>query len=185
MFYIILKELVELKKWTIDNSHTDASFAVKHMGIMNVRGSFKAVTGFVETDDNNMITKVSVKVDVTSIATRDKDRDGHLLSEDFFFADKFPSMDFVSTKVLKIDNHSYEITGNLTLRGVTKEITLDVLAASPIKDLYGLQRIALEGTSELNRQDFGLKWNQVLDNGGLLVGNKVKLNIESEVTFEG
>ena len=145
----------------------------------------KTVSGFIETDDNNTITSVKVSIDTTSIATRDKDRDGHLLSEDFFFADKYPTMEFVSTNVVKIDASQYEIYGKLSLRGVTKEIVLDVVTASPIKDLYGLQRIALEGTSELDRQDFGLKWNQILDNGGLLVGNKVKLNIESEVTFEG
>lgn len=176
-----MKEVIRLTKWSIDASHTDVAFSVKHMGIMNVRGSFKEVVGDVSLTDAHELTGVNAKIQVDSIATRDKDRDAHLLGEDFFHAAKHPTITFTSTSVKKLDDHTYEVTGNLTLLGVTKQVTLETTVGKPISDPFGFNRIGVESKTKINRQDFGMKWNQALDTGGLLVGNDIKISIDSEI----
>ena len=168
-------------KWSLDNSHTEVSFSVKHMGIMNVRGSFTKVEGTVTTDDNHSIQSVNATIHVPSIATRDKDRDAHLLAEDFFHAEKYPTITFNSTKVTKKSDSTFFVEGNLTLHGTSRLVVLEVGIAKAIADPFGFTRIALEASTSVNRQDFGMKWNQVLDTGGLLVGNDVKITIDSEI----
>jgi polyisoprenoid-binding protein YceI len=168
-------------KWEIDRSHADASFSVKHMGIMNVRGSFKDVEGHVIINDLGDLTEFHADILVKSITTRDESRDAHLLGEDFFDSSNHPNMVFNSTFVKKIDDSNYEVTGDLNTRGLSKPITINVLKGREIKDLFGFKRVALEGTAEIDRRDWNMKWNQILDNGGLLVGNAVKIIIDCEI----
>jgi polyisoprenoid-binding protein YceI len=168
-------------KWQIDKSHTDTSFSVKHMAILNVRGSFQSIEGSVTTNEQGEIVSVDASIDARSIITRDKDRDNHLMAEDFFFVSKYPTIKFESTKITKKSSSEFLIEGNLTIRGVTKKVTLETTVAPEIKDPFGFRRIALEGSTEINRKDFGMVWNQIMDNGGLVVGEKVKITIDSEI----
>ena len=169
--------------WQIDPMHSSAQFAVKHLAISTVRGAFTSVKGSVQLDDKD-ITKssVDVTIDVNSVDTRVAARDKDLRSDHFFDADHFPTMTFKSTKVEQVAPDKLKITGNLTIRGVTKEVALDVDGPSgPIKDPWGNQRMAINATTKINRQDFGVKWNATMDNGGLVVGDEVAITIDAEI----
>jgi polyisoprenoid-binding protein YceI len=170
-------------EWQIDPMHSSAQFAVKHLAISTVRGAFTSVKGTVQFDDQD-ITKssVDVTIDVNSVDTRVPARDKDLLSDHFFDVAHFPTITFKSTKVEQVAPGKLKVTGNLTIHGVTKEVALDLDGpTAPIKDPWGNQRMAINATTTINRQDFGVKWNATMDNGGLVVGNDVAITIDSEV----
>jgi len=170
--------------WQIDPRHTSAEFAVTHLMISTVRGEFHGVKGTINLDDKD-ITKSSVDVtmDVASVDTREPDRDKDLRSSNFFDAANFPTITFKSTKVEQVAPGKLKVTGDLTIRGVTKQVALDVNGpAAPIKDPWGLQRSAVSATTKINRQDFGVSWNKKLDSGGVVVSDEVNITLEVEMT---
>jgi polyisoprenoid-binding protein YceI len=169
--------------WDIDPSHSAAHFSVRHMMVSTVRGEFGKLTGSVTLDPAD-VTRWSVQasIDATSINTREPQRDAHLRSPDFFDVERFPTIDFRSTKIVRTGPDTYELTGQLTLHGVTREITLSVESDGvETKDPYGKLRRGASATGKLNRKDFGLNWNQTLEAGGILVGEEVKISIDVEL----
>jgi polyisoprenoid-binding protein YceI len=169
--------------WQIDPAHSSAQFAVRHMAISTVRGAFSKVTGNVVFDDKDVSKSVvDVTIDVASVDTRQPDRDNDLKSDKFFDVAHFPSITFKSKKVEQAAPGKLKITGDLTIRGTTKEVVLDVDGpTAPVKDPWGNQRVAANATTKINRQDFGVKWNATLDNGGVVVGDDVSIIIDVEL----
>jgi polyisoprenoid-binding protein YceI len=168
-------------KWNLDVTHSQVEFAVKHMMISTVRGRFASITGTGETSPTGALTAVTLEADVKSIDTNQAQRDEHLRSADFFDVAAFPKMTFVSTEIVQTGSE-ITITGNLTLKDVTKPVTLKGEFSAPITDPWGNTRAALGVTGKLNRKDFGLVWNMALETGGLVVSEEVKLAIEVEAT---
>lgn len=169
--------------WQIDPQHSSAQFAVRHLGLSTVRGAFSKLSGNMVFDDQD-ITKSSVEVtiDVNTVDTREPDRDKDLRSEHFFDVAHFPTMTFKSKKVEQVAPGKLRITGDLTIRGTTKEVTLDVDGpTTPVKDPWGNQRLAATATTKINRQDYGVKWNAKLDNGGVVVGDDVNITLDVEM----
>ena len=169
--------------WKIDPQHSSAQFAVRHMAVSTVRGAFSKLDGTMLLDDTD-ITKSSVEVtiDVSTVDTREPDRDKDLRSERFFDVAHFPTMAFKSKKVEQIAPGKLKVTGDLTIRGTTKEVVLDVEGpTAPVKDPWGNQRLAVTATTKVNRQDFGVKWNATLDGGGVVVGDDVNITIDAEL----
>jgi polyisoprenoid-binding protein YceI len=167
--------------WAIDPAHTHVAFAVKHLMISTVRGRFTGVTGTVHTDEADPSrSDVEIEIDATTIDTREPQRDGHLKSPDFLDVEKFPKLTFRSTRVSGT-LEQFKLTGDLTIHGVTKPVTLDVTAEGQAKDPWGGERAGFTATTSLKRSDFGLNWNQVLEAGGLLVGDEVKISIDAEL----
>ena len=169
--------------WQIDPAHSAAQFSVKHMTISTVRGAFTSVKGSVQFDDKDISkSTVEVSIDVNSVDTRQPDRDKDLRSDHFFDAEHFPTITFKSKRVEQVAPGKLKVTGDLTIRGVTKEIVLDVDGpTAPVKDPWGNQRIAVNATTKINRQDFGVKWNATMDNGGVVVGDDVSIIIDAEL----
>ena len=169
--------------YQIDPRHSSAGFGVTHLMISTVRGEFHGVTGTVVVDDSDVSkSSVSVMIDATSVDTREPDRDKHLQSEAFFDVAKYPTITFQSTKVERNADGSLKVTGDLTIRGVTKPAVLTAtLPKAPIKDPWGLQRTAVSASTKINRQDFGVAWNQKLDSGGVVVGDDVNISLDVEM----
>lgn len=167
-------------KWNLDTSHTSIDFKVRHMGIASVRGSLKVLSGSVETDEAGRPSKIEAVIDAASIATGEPQRDGHLRSADFLHAEQYPEIRFVSTQIEPLGGNRYRIQGNLTIRDITKPVTLEAEVSAPIKDPRGMQRVAASASGQINRKDWNLTWNQVLELGALLVGEEVKFNLEVE-----
>ena len=173
--------------WKIDPAHSSAQFAVKHLAISTVRGAFSSVNGSINFDDKD-VTKstVDVTIDVNSVDTRQPDRDKDLKSDKFFDAANYPSITFKSTKVEQAAAGKLKITGDLTIRGTTKSVVLDVDGpTAPMKDPWGNNRAAASATTKVNRQDYGVKWNAKLDNGGVVVGDDVAIVIDVEMVQQG
>lgn len=169
--------------WTIDDSHAGAKFSIKHMMVSNVEGTISGIKGKFEVDDKEP-GKFSVEAvaDANTINTNNAKRDGHLKSPDFFDTKKFPTITFKSKSVTK-DGEKYKIVGDLTLHGVTKEVTLDSDGLTPaIKDLGGVMRRGFSATTKINRKDFGVSWNKALDSGGVALGEDVAVQIDAEAT---
>jgi polyisoprenoid-binding protein YceI len=169
--------------WQIDPQHSSAQFAVRHLGLSTVRGAFSKLSGTLVLDEQD-ITKSSVEVsiDVNTVDTREPDRDKDLRSERFFDVAHFPTMTFKSKKVEQVAPGKLKVTGDLTIRGTTKEVVLDVDGPTvPVKDPWGNQRVAVTATTKVNRQDFGVKWNAKLDSGGVVVGDDVNITIDAEL----
>ena len=168
--------------WQIDSVHSHIYFTARHMMISKVRGQFETFGGSINFDENAPEnTTVAIEIDVTSINTKDEQRDGHLKSPDFFDVANFPTATFKSTKVVKEDDDEGKLYGELTVRGVTKEVVLDVEFAGIAKSPWGTTSAGFSASAQLNRKDFGLNWNQALETGGVLVGEKIKLEIELEL----
>lgn len=180
---LALPSLVFASTWVIDPDHSNVGFKVRHLMVSNVHGSFGKYTGTVVADDNDITkSKVEVSIDTSSINTNVQKRDEHLRSADFFDVAKFPTMTFTSTKVTKIGKDKLKVTGNLTLHGVTRQVVLDVKGISrESKDLYGNIRRGATATTTINRKDFGLTWNKVLETGGIAVGEEVTITLEIEM----
>lgn len=167
---------------TIDKTHSEALFQVRHL-VTKVRGRFKDFAGTIQLDEAKPEnTSVTFTLQTASIDTDTSDRDTHLKSEDFFFVEKYPAIDFKSTRVTKTGD-VYSVTGGLTIRGVTKEITIPVTSLGTAKDPWGNLKAGFEAETTINRKDFGLNWNAALETGGFLVGDEVKitLNIQAVV----
>jgi polyisoprenoid-binding protein YceI len=170
-------------EWKIDPQHTSAQFSVRHMAISTVRGAFSKVTGAILLDDSD-ITKstVDVTIDVSTVDTREPDRDKDLRSDKFFDVAHYPSITFKSKRVQQVSTGKLKVTGDLTIHGTTKEVVLDVEGPTPpVKDPWGNVRVAVTATTKVNRQDFGVKWNATLDNGGVVVGDDVIITIDVEM----
>ena len=169
--------------WQIDPAHSSAQFSVRHMAISTVRGAFSKVTGSVVFDDKDVSkSTVEVTIDANSVDTRVPDRDNDLRSEKFFDVAHYPSITFKSRKVEQLAPGKLKVTGDLTIRGTSKEVVLDVEGPSaPVKDPWGNTRNAATATTKINRQDFGVKWNATLDNGGVVVGDDVSIIIDVEL----
>jgi polyisoprenoid-binding protein YceI len=169
--------------YDLDPSHSSAQFSVRHMMVSTVRGQFDKVTGTATLDDKDLTkSKVNVTIDAASIDTREPKRDEHLRSPDFFDIKKFPTLTFASTKVEKAAGGKYLVTGDLTMRGVTKAVTLTVDApTAAVKGPWGKSARGIYATGKLNRKDFGLNWNKALEAGGVLVSDEVQLTIDAEL----
>lgn len=165
--------------WNIDAAHSQATFSVKHMMISTVRGQFEVLSGQLEIDEQHPENSwVEAEVDTASINTRDPKRDGHLRSPDFFDAAQYPKITFKSTRVEPVGDNEYRVTGNLTMHGVTKQETFTAEYSGQVKDIYGLQRAAFSVKGTINRKDYGLNWNVALESGGVLVAEKVNIEID-------
>jgi polyisoprenoid-binding protein YceI len=169
--------------YDIDPAHSSAHFSVRHMMITNVKGEFTKVSGTVTYDpDNPSASKVEATIDVGSLHTREEQRDGHLKSPDFFDAANFPEIRFVGKSVEPHGGGELLVKGELTIHGVTKEVTLVVEGPTPeVKDPWGNTRAGASATAKINRKDFGLVWNAPLETGGVLVGENVSINLEVEL----
>jgi polyisoprenoid-binding protein YceI len=169
-------------EWKLDPSHTSIGFTVPHLVVSSVDGRFKEASAVVKLDDADLTkSDVSVTINAASVDTGDAKRDEHLRSPDFFDAKKFPTLTFKSTKISKAGK-GYTLTGNLTIRDVTKPVTLDAIVSAPVKTPWGNQARAATLTGKVKRGDFGLKWNKALETGGVLVGDDVTINVKAEVT---
>ena len=169
--------------WTIDSDHSNVGFKVRHLMVSNVKGSFEKFTGTVEIDDKDIAkSKVEVSIDTNSVNTNVAKRDVHLRSADFFDVAKYPAMTFVSKKVAKSGKDKLNVTGDLTLHGVTKSVVLDIEGPSQeSKDPWGNIRKGATATTKINRKDFGLVYNAVLETGGVAVGEEVTITLEIEM----
>ena len=169
--------------WTIDAAHSAANFAVKHMMVSTVRGVLGPVTGSIVWDGKSVSTVTAdVKIDVKGLNTGVAQRDGHLRTPDFFAADQYPTITFKSKRVIPGAAGAFKLVGDLTIRDVTKEVTLDVEAPAAIVTSQGTQRSATTATTTINRFDYNLKWNSLIETGGAIVGADVKVTIDLEVT---
>lgn len=170
--------------WRVDAAHSSVRFSVKHMGIANVRGKFGEFAGTLEMKESLADCRAFGTVKVASIDTAEPQRDDHLRSADFFNAEEFPEITFESTHVEAIDDESSRVVGNLTMHGITREITLDVLIQGTDTDPWGNTRAGLEIVGKLLRSDFDMKFNQALGSGNMLVGDKVGIAIDVSAVLE-
>lgn len=166
--------------WNIDPAHSAAEFKVRHMMISNVKGKFSGLSGVLKLDESDYThSAVEVSIPTASVSTVDDKLDAHLKAADFFDVEKFPTLTFNSTSIRSNGGRDYEVTGDLTIRGITKSVTLSVSDVSaPSKDPWGNQRIGLSGTAKIDRRDFGLVWNTPLEFGGMLVGDEVAITLD-------
>jgi polyisoprenoid-binding protein YceI len=168
--------------WVIDSAHTRANFSVRHLMISNVRGQFDKISGNVDFNEADPTkSHVEVKIDASSIDTKDEKRDGHLKSPDFLDVAEFPFIEFKSKRVQKVDNNSAKLFGDLTIRGTTKEVVLDVDYNGQGKTPWGTTNAGFSATTKINRKDWNLNWNVALETGGFLVGDDIKIEIEAEI----
>jgi polyisoprenoid-binding protein YceI len=171
-----------VSRWSLDASHSNAEFSAKHMMITTVKGSFAALRGTVVIDEENPDRSTAeAEFDVASIDTRDAKRDAHLKSADFFNVEKFPAMTFRSRRVegaAKKEGDRFRVVGDLTIRDVTREVTLEVTYEGENKDPWGGTRRSFSAQTQVDRRDFGLTWNVALETGGVLVSNAIKISLE-------
>ena len=171
-----------LTLWTIDATHTEAAFAVKHLMIATVRGRFSEIQGQVSFDPADLSSgSVNVSINVASVDTREAKRDAHLRSADFFDVEKFPAMTFQSRRVQALKGSTFQLVGDLTLKDVTREVTLDVESQGLQADPWGGERAGFSARTSINRKEFGLTWNVALETGGIMVGEDVKITIDAEL----
>ncbi len=170
--------------WKLDMAHSAIAFSVRHMMVSTVKGNFREFSADLELDPEDL-TKSSVRavVKVASIDTREPQRNGHLTSADFFEVDKFPEMVFQSTRVEHLGGDRYRVTGDLTIKDVTRPISLEVTHLGTQVSPYGVKAAGFEATATLNRKDFGLTWNVALETGGMLVGDEVKISVDAEANL--
>ncbi|MFD7428500.1 YceI family protein [Streptomyces sp. NPDC059818] len=165
--------------YTIDPSHSSIGFTVRHAMVTNVRGSFGEHEGSLKLDGSNPAdSAVSIDVKIASVDTGIADRDGHLVSGDFFDAEKFPLMTFRSTSAEQLGGDKYRVTGDLTIKDVTRPLAIDLEFNGSATDVYGNERVGFEGGTDILRSDWGLTWNAALETGGVMVSDKVKLNFD-------
>ena len=168
--------------WQIDTAHSRAQFTVRHLMISNIRGDFGAVTGTVDYDGKDITkAKVNATIDVKSISTRVEKRDEHLKTDDFLDVANHPTMTFVSTSITPAAGGTYKLTGNLTIRGTTKPVTFELTAPSGPITTRGTTKIGASASGRINRKDFGVKYHEVMDNGGLGVADEVFIQLDFEL----
>ncbi|HEX7064237.1 MAG TPA: YceI family protein [Bacillales bacterium] len=170
--------------WKVDSAHSSLDFSVKHMMISKVKGTFHDFGASVEADPADLTdANIQFTVDVSSVDTRNKDRDGHLKSDDFFNVEEYPEMTFQSTNITKKGDGEYDVTGDLTIRGTTNPATFDLTFEGQSKDpMSGNQVVGFSGEGTINRSEYGLTWNAALETGGVLIGDEVKIFIEIEAS---
>ena len=171
--------------WTLDASHSTVEFVAKHMMITTVKGRFSDITGTIVADEANFAdSSVEVTMQAESLDTRTGERDAHLRSPDFLDVDRYPTITFRSTSI-RGTKEKFQVTGDLTIREITKPITLDVEFGGEGKDPWGGTRASFSAHGKFDRRDYGLTWNVALETGGILVSNEVKINIEAQVVLQG
>ena len=169
-------------RWNLDTTHAEVEFAVKHLMITTVKGRIADVEGTIQTDERNpRNSSVEAVLKAASIDSRTTQRDDHLRSGDFLNVEKFPEIRFRSTKI-EGDSKEFKLTGDLTIRDVTRPITLDVTFEGETKDPWGGERVGFSASGKIDRRDFGLTWNQALETGGLLVGEDITITLDVELT---
>lgn len=166
--------------YTIDRAHSEVGFSVRHLGLSKVRGRFTDFDAAITLADDPLASSVEAIVRVASVTTNDAQRDGHLLSSDFFEVETFPVFTFRSTGLRHAGGDDYELAGELTIKGITREVTFDLEFAGTETDPQGVTRAGFSASTEISRKDYGMEFNMVLDSGGLLVGDKVKVILEIE-----
>jgi len=166
--------------WAIDQSHSNLGFAVRHMAISTVRGRFKRLSGTIRAEENGTLKSIEATIDASSIDTGDPKRDAHLRSADFFDAENSPALTFRSTSIMPQTDGRYLVNGTLTIREETRPVSLQVEVTTPMKDPWGNVRAGAVASGTLNRKDWGLNWNQMLEFGALLVGEEVRFNLDIE-----
>lgn len=171
-----------MAKWTVDNSHSHVGFSVKHMMVAKVKGEFNDYSGTITGENIEDLTtaQIDFTINVASINTKSEDRDNHLRSGDFFDTENYPEMKFTSTKIEK-DGDDYEITGDFTIKDLTKQVTFEAEYNGHGVNPWGVDVYGFEAKTKINREEFGLTWNAALETGGVLVGKDVKIELELEV----
>jgi polyisoprenoid-binding protein YceI len=165
--------------WEIDAAHSEVGFAVKHLMISTVRGRFASLRGTIRLDETGLArSSVEVEIDAASIDTRQEQRDAHLRSPDFFDVEAFPLITFRSGRVVPIGDDRFEVTGELTMHGVTREVVLEARSEGRGVDPWGNEKVAFSAETRIDRRDFGLGWNQALETGGVLVANEIRITLE-------
>jgi polyisoprenoid-binding protein YceI len=168
--------------WKIDPAHSHVEFSVKHLMIATVKGRFAGVEGTVSLDDADpSAARVEVTIDVSSLDTREAQRDAHLRSADFFDVEKYPHLTFTATRIVDRKGNAFKLAGELGMHGVTRPVVLDVIEEGKAKDPWGGERLAVTATTKVKRSDFGLTWNQALETGGVLVGDDINVLLELEL----
>lgn len=168
--------------WNVDASHTGVGFSVKHMMVSKVRGRFTGVEGKLVGNPEDLTTaNIDIKIDASTIHTNSEDRDNHLRSADFFDTETYPNLAFVSTEIVKTKASKYDITGDMTIKGVTKKVTFEAEYEGAGKNPWGVDVAAFEVEGKISRKEFGLTWNQALEAGGVLVGDDIKITIDLQL----
>ena len=169
------------QKWAVDAVHSSIDFSIKHLVIAKVKGNFQSFEATIEADPEDLTTAdIEFTVDIASIDTRNADRDNHLKSADFFDIENYPNLTFKSTKIIKTDDGEYDVTGDLSLHGLTRPETFKITYEGTAKDPWGNEKVGFSGTGTINREDYGLTYNAALETGGVLIGSKVNVTIEIE-----
>ncbi|WP_026534224.1 YceI family protein [Arthrobacter sp. H14] len=163
--------------WTLDGSHSEVGFTVRHAGISKVRGHFDDVDAFLEVGETLDRSRIKATAKIASFSSKDANRDAHVKGEDFFDAEKYPEMTFVATDVSG-SGETYKVTGDLTIRDTTKPVIFETEFNGVAVDPFGATRAGFSGSTVINRKDFGLTWNAALETGGVLVGDKVTINLD-------
>src|SRR5207302_1785798 len=167
--------------WTVDPMHTQGEFSAKHMGIMTVKGAFTGVNAEIDfNEDDFTASSVAATLDAATLNTHDKQRDGHLKSPDFLDVEQFPTITFKSTRIERAAHDQYRMTGDLTIKDVTRPVSLEVVYSGQAKDPMGNMHAGFSAYTTINRKDWGLNWNVALETGGLLVGDQIKIALEIE-----
>ncbi|HEV2723026.1 MAG TPA: YceI family protein [Thermoleophilaceae bacterium] len=172
------RTLIPTGTWVVDPSHSRVEFQVKHLGIASVRGDFEAFEGVLEIGEDPSSSKAYGTVEPASVNTNDEKRDEHLRSADFFDSEQHGRIDFASTSIVPVGDDRFEIKGDLTIRGITREVRLVAEVTGTERDPWGNERVGLEVTGEIDRGDYGISFNQVLGSGNVLVSEKVKLHLD-------
>ena len=170
--------------YVLDPAHTRLGFAVRHMAVSKVRGGLNAFEGSLDIGEDPLDSKAKVTIDASSVDTRDEARDNHLRSNDFFDVEHHPNWTFESTAVRPSGRGEWDVDGDLTIRGVTRPVTLRTVLEGVVRDPYGNQRVGFTATTSIDREDFGVAFNAVMDAGGLVVGKKVDIEIEAEAVLQ-
>jgi polyisoprenoid-binding protein YceI len=170
--------------WALDTTHTEAAFTARHLMVTKVRGRFAVSSGAVTIAENQLDSSVEATLDVASVHSGDQGRDEHLLSADFFDVEKYPTITFRSTKVTAAGDGEYKLTGDLTIKEVTRPVTLDLEYLGTIDSPFGDTRAGFSASTEISRKDWGLDFNMALEAGGVVVGDKIKINIDAETILQ-
>jgi polyisoprenoid-binding protein YceI len=170
--------------WALDTTHTDASFTARHLMVTKVRGRFAVSGGSVTIAENPLESSVEATLDAASVHSGDSGRDGHLLSADFFDVANYPTITFRSTKVEAAGGGEYKLTGELTIKDVTRPVTLDLEYLGTVDSPFGDTRAGFSASAEISRKDWGLDFNMALEAGGVMVGDKIKINIDAETILQ-
>jgi polyisoprenoid-binding protein YceI len=170
-------------KWVLDPAHSNIDFSVRHMMIAKVKGAFESFEADIVADPEDLTTAdITFTIDPASVDTRNNDRDAHLRSADFFDVENHPKMTFKAAKIVNKGDGEYEVTGDLTIRGVTRSETFDITYEGSGKDPWGNEKVGFSGVGKINRSDYGLTWNAALETGGVLVGDEIKISFEIQAS---